>query len=270
MCRYAIRRSETTRTCPTRAGCTPVRTRSNSPSTPPKPPSLAFISSCSTTQVSGIPASARNLLDTLCQESGLRGRAGEKFHESCCAVAVGGRSRRRSRIACIILGIPRQRPGELRALVAIELDLRDGAETDLLALAVDDVLHHGGAVRVARLLPLDLNADAEPLEQLFEIEAGRCLVVDDRFDVEQSALERIGRRHIGLCGTVAHDDPDPDPSDRSAPRSVELAGLRQFLNEGRRRDHHIGGLAAADPLLDRRGGGEFDLDLGAGLLPECV
>src|SRR5216684_3052437 len=188
MCRYAIRRSETTGTCPTPAGCTPVRTRSNSPSTPPKPPSLAFISSCSTTQVSGIPASARNLLDTLCQESGLRGRAGEKFHESCCAVAVGGRSRRRSRIACIVLGISRQRPDELRALVAIELDLRDGAEADFLALAMDDVLHHGGAERRSRLLGLDVDPDAWPLEQRLEIGADGRPVADDRFDEELSGV----------------------------------------------------------------------------------
>src|SRR5258708_39385915 len=134
---------------------------------------------------------------------------------------------------------------ELRALVAKEPDLRDGAEADFLALAMDDMLHHGGAVRIARLLPLDLSADAEPLEQLFEIEAGRGLVVDDRFGVEQSALERIGRRYVGLCGAAAHNDPDPDPSDRSASGSVKLAGLRQFLDERRRCDHHIGGLAAA-------------------------
>src|SRR5215470_18117891 len=113
-----------------------------------------------------------NLLDALRLESRPRGRAGEKFHECGCTVAIGGRSRRRRRIAGIILGISRQRSDELRALLAIELDLGDGAEADLLALAVDDVLHHSGAVRVARLLPLDLSADTEPVEQLFEIQAG--------------------------------------------------------------------------------------------------
>src|SRR5258708_4902833 len=197
--------------------------------------------------------SSGNLLDALCQEGGPRGRAGEKFHECRGAVAVGGRRRRRRRIACIGLGISRQRPDELRALVAIEPDLRDGAEADFLALAVDDMLHHGRAIRIARFLPLDLRADAEPVEQLFEIEAGRCLVVDDRFGVEQNVLERIGRRHVGLCGAVAYNDPDPDPSDRGVPRSVELSGLRQLLNEGRCRDHHIPGLPTPAPPLDPPG-----------------
>src|SRR5882762_4873495 len=108
-----------------------------------------------------MPTSSTNLLDALCQESGPRGRAGKKSHECRGAVAVGGRNRRRRRITCIILGISRQRPDKLRALVAIELDLRDGAETDFLALAVDDMLHHGGAIRIARLLPLDLRAHTE-------------------------------------------------------------------------------------------------------------
>src|SRR5215468_6450677 len=148
-----------TRTCPTPAECTLVRTRSNSPSTPPKPPSLAFISSCwSPTTRFRIPASSGNLLDALCQESGLCGRRSEEFHECHGAVAVGGRGRRRRCVTGIILGVSRQRADELRALVAIEPDLRDGAETDFLALAVDDVLHHGGAVGIARLLRLDLGA----------------------------------------------------------------------------------------------------------------
>src|SRR5258708_38286044 len=90
-----------------------------------------------------------------------------EFYECGGAVAVGGRGRRRRRIARIILGISRQRPDELRALVAKEPDLRDGAEADFFALAMDNALHHGGAIRIARLLPLDLSADAAPLEQLF-------------------------------------------------------------------------------------------------------
>src|SRR5262249_13445760 len=121
----------------------------------------------------------------------------------------------------------RQRSDELRALIAIKPDLRHGAEADLLALAVDDVLHHGGAVRIARLLGLDLGANAELVEQSLKIETGRRLVVDDRFGVKQSALERLAGRHVGLCGAIADQHSDADASDRSAPRSVELAGLRQ-------------------------------------------
>src|SRR5258708_34682628 len=95
-------------------------------------------------------ASSRNLLDALWQESGLGGRARQKFHECGSAFAVGGRGRRRRRIARIILGISRQRPDELRALVAKEPDLRDGAEADFFALAMDNVLHHGGPLPLAR------------------------------------------------------------------------------------------------------------------------
>src|SRR6266566_5806741 len=67
-----------------------------------------------------MPASSGNLLDALCQESGSRGRTGEKFHECCCAVAVGGRGRGRRCVACVILRLGRQRADELRALVTIE------------------------------------------------------------------------------------------------------------------------------------------------------
>jgi len=56
---------------------------------------------------------------------------------------------------------------------------------------------------------LDLNADAEPLEQLFEIEAGRCLVVDDDSASRKARLSASADDTSGFCGAVAHDDPDP-------------------------------------------------------------
>src|SRR5580704_277362 len=115
------------------------------------------------------PRSGSELLDPLGREHGLRGRRGEECHERYRAAAIGRRLRRRGGIARVVLRVGRQRPDQLKPLVAVKRDLGKGAEPDLLALALDDVLEYGGAVGIARFLGLGVGAGAKLLEQLFEI-----------------------------------------------------------------------------------------------------
>src|SRR5688572_29906021 len=60
----------------------------------------------------------------------------------------------------VVLDLRRQRPHENQAAILLEQDLGDRAEADLLALALEHMVHHFGAGRVSHDLVLDLTVDA--------------------------------------------------------------------------------------------------------------
>src|SRR6516164_2813021 len=98
-----------------------------------------------------------------------------------CFRRVRGRSiaYERRAIARIVLDVRRQGTDQLEALWFEQLDLGDRTESEFVARAFDDVVHHILAIGIARCLGFDLFGYADSFEQFFQVKSARRGVVDD-------------------------------------------------------------------------------------------
>ena len=90
-----------------------------------------------------------------------------------CFRRVRGRSiaYERRAVARIVLDVRRQRTDQLEALWFEQLDLSDRTESEFVAPAFDDVVHHILAIGVARRLGFDLFGYANSFEQFFQVKS---------------------------------------------------------------------------------------------------
>jgi hypothetical protein len=98
-----------------------------------------------------------------------------------CFRRVRGRSIAYERrvVARIVLDVRRQRTDQLEALWFEQLDLGDCTESEFIAPAFDDVVHHILASGIARCLGLDLFGYTDSFEQFFQVKSAGRGVVDD-------------------------------------------------------------------------------------------
>src|SRR5712691_3956700 len=144
--------------------------------------------SCTST-LSSIEAMAiSDLVDSGGGESRFCGRRTEIKDEIPCDLGFRRLSHERGGIGGGILHLLGQRPDQLQAFRLELPDLRDRAEADLDALSADYVLEHLRGTGVARGLRLQLLGDPEQVEQFFQVQAGRRVVVHDRVGSEQRRL----------------------------------------------------------------------------------
>src|SRR5260370_40518458 len=85
----------------------------------------------------------------------------------------------RRAVARIVLNVRRQRTDQLEPLWFELLDLCDCTESEFVALAFDDVVHHILASGIARCLGFDLFGYVDSFEQFFQVKSARRGVVDD-------------------------------------------------------------------------------------------
>ncbi len=177
-----------------------------------------------------------------------RASAGNRLGRIC-----GRRTSHQRRIVRrVVLDFSRQRPYELQSFRRIELDLGNRAESDLIALALDHVLHHRRAVGIARGLRLDLLEHAHLRKQLVEVETGGRGVVNDRIGCQQCLLQRIGGPDLGGCCAIAHDYPGPYAPDRRTRTRDHFPVFRRLLDDRGRHDHDVVDVAGGKPLDDLR------------------
>src|SRR5215472_13076108 len=119
------------------------------------------------------------LFDPRCCENLFCLRRGEICEK--CFRRVRGRSiaYERRAVARIVLDVRRQRTDQLEALWFEQLDLSDRTESEFVASAFDDVVHHILASGIARCLGFDLFGYADSFEQFFQVKSARRGVVDD-------------------------------------------------------------------------------------------
>src|SRR5439155_15820061 len=224
------------------------------------PPATAHDSNAATTlMLDG------SLVDARPHEQRLALGAAEIAHEDPGKLGIGSGRHRRRGIRSVVLHLGRQRPDEFQALLAVLQDFGDRAEADLPAFALEHVLHHGGAVGVARGLRLHLVVDLHFLEQVLEVNAAGGAVEHDRIGLEHRALERFAARDVGYGGPGPDRDPQPHPPEVDAVRR-HLARSGEFVERGGGSDHHVERVAACDALADLGRGVEGNAHVVAGLL----
>src|SRR6266581_754155 len=145
--------------------------------------------SCTST-LSSIEAMAiPGLVDSGGGKKRLCGRRADEAHEVPRDLDFRRLAYHRGGIRGGILHLLGQGPDQPQAFRLELPDLRDRAEADLDALPADHVLEHLRGTDVARGLHLQLLGDPEQVEQLFQVQAGRRVVVHDRIGAEQRLLE---------------------------------------------------------------------------------
>src|SRR6266853_3786039 len=154
--------------------------------------------SCTSTLSSIEPTPIPYLVDSRGGKKRLCGRRADETHEIPRDLGFRGLGDDCGGIRGGILHLLGQGPDQLQAFRFELPDLRDRAEADLDALPADHVLEHLRGTDVARGLHLQLLGDPEQFEQLFQVKAGRRVVVYDRVGAEQRLLEPVERGDIGI------------------------------------------------------------------------
>src|SRR2546422_10996842 len=132
-----------------------------------------------------------------------------------------------------------------------------------LELAARDQLADEYARRRLGELRLELPGDSEALEQARQIDAARSAGIADRFRRAQRALESLDRADVGPGRARAHGHADARFREIDAAAGHDPAELRQLVDERRRADERIGGLARLHALPNVHHSGPFGRDLAA-------
>ncbi len=91
-------------------------------------------------------------------------------------------------VGSVVLDFRRQWPDEFYAFVSALDDYCGRAEADCVALALADMIAHGGKIGATCDLGLDLRGNAKALEQAVDIESRGRLVENDRFAVQAAIV----------------------------------------------------------------------------------
>src|SRR2546422_4208953 len=132
-----------------------------------------------------------------------------------------------------------------------------------LELAARDQLADEYARRRLGELRLELPGNSQALEQARQIDAARSAGIADRFRRAQRALERLDRADVGPGRARAHGHADTRFREVDAAAGHDPAELRQLVDERRRADERIGGLARLAALPNVHHSGPFGRDLAA-------
>ena len=142
----------------------------------------------------------------------------------------------------VVLQRRRQRPDQPQALIAEEHDLGHRAEAELARRrAGEQAAHHRGAVGQRAPPWRDDVGDAELLQHVLDVEAGRRAVEDDRVGARPAPPSGVSALETSGASTPRpHGDADADAADRRARPDAAAPVRGELVDDALRDDDDVG------------------------------